>query len=157
MNYFTWHEWSISKIKLFFCDRIIIPVRWILPIAIMRLKMFCSCKELYISGFTLILRIHFGTLHMLPFKSFALFIISSPFFKNVLLLLRRPLSCAFTFLYKFKFLIPCFTNCFVSFYKTTLCHRITLLCQVVRINHLGKLQSPDIPILHQFLQLPDCI
>ena len=77
--------------------------------------MFCSCKELYISGFALILRIHLSTLHMLTFKSFPVIIISFSFFKDILLLLRSPFSCSLSFLNKLLFLIPCSKNSPIGF------------------------------------------
>lgn len=35
--YLTRNEWPITKVKFFFCYRVKIPVRWILPITIMSL------------------------------------------------------------------------------------------------------------------------
>ena len=99
--------------------------------------MFCSCKKLYISGFTLILRIHFGTLHMLPFKSFPVIIIGFSFFKDILLLLRSPLSCSFSFLNKLLFFIPRSKNSLIGFCCSSR-HRINLLCQA---NHTGHLRT----------------
>lgn len=77
--------------------------------------MLGSCKELNVSGVSLIFRIHFSALHMLTLKCNAIVIISFAFFKNILLLFWSPLSCSFTFLNKFLFLIPSSKYRFIGF------------------------------------------
>ena len=99
---------------------------WILPASAVCLQVFIPCQELDILRVTLTFRVLFCTAHMMSMKRDPVIIVGFAFFKDILLLLRRPIPCSFSFLNEVCFQLPRIKNSLVRIFSSFR-HRTTLL------------------------------